>query len=281
MEEISFDVNGLTFKALASGPVDAPVILALHGWLDNAATFNELRPYFSEFRFIALDVAGHGRSDYRPDSMPYYIWDNVTDVLEVVEQISNEPLILMGHSMGASIASLFTASFADKVSQLILIEGLAPLVYEEEHLPELMADAIIKRKKMKQKSLRPYPSVEAAMEVRINGRWPVNAQGARWLVERGTTVAEDGVIWSSDPGVMLPSLLRMSETQVRSYMSSIQVPVTLYLGDQGLYEPFWQDRMDLIENLSVVTFKGNHHLHLYPEPARKIAEDIIPRILKK
>lgn len=280
MEEISFDVNGLTFKALASGAEGAPVILALHGWLDNAATFNELRQYFTDFRFIALDVAGHGRSDYRPDSMPYYIWDNVADVLEVVEQLSNEPLILMGHSMGASIASLFAASFPEKVSQLILIEGLAPLVYEEDKLPELMSDAILKRRKMKQKSLRPYPSIEAAMEVRINGRWPVNTQGARWLVERGTNTVDGGVVWSSDPGVMLPSLLRMSEAQVRSYMASILAPVTLYLGDTGLYEAFWQDRMDLIESLTTVTIKGNHHLHLYPEPARKIAEDLIPKLLK-
>ena len=99
-EELRFDVNGHVIAALAYGDPDAPVVLGLHGWLDNAATFNQLAPLLKGVRFIALDLMGHGYSDHRPPSMPYYIWDNVVDVVAVADELGLEELHLLGHSMG-------------------------------------------------------------------------------------------------------------------------------------------------------------------------------------
>lgn len=261
-------------RAIESGRENSHVIIALHGWLDNAASFNELRKHFTDYHFIAVDQAGHGLSDYRPPQMPYYIWDNVSDLLEVVEQLNVAKVTLIGHSMGASIATLFASAFPERVDKLFLIDGLAPVIYSTEELPEQFSAAIVKRRKMADKNLRPYDDVETAIAARMRGRWPVSRQAAEWLVERGLKQVEEGYIWRSDPNLMLPSLVRLNEDQVRSFLSKIPNPVRIYLGDEGIYEEIWQERIDQIQQVSTLTLSGNHHLHLEPKAAQEIAADI-------
>ncbi|WP_028470938.1 alpha/beta fold hydrolase [Neptunomonas japonica] len=274
MNERQFRLDELTLHALESGEGQKKVIVALHGWLDNAATFNEIRKHFSDYHFIALDLMGHGMTDHRPASMPYYIWDNVSDLLLVLNHLGLDKVTLLGHSMGASIATLFAGAFPDRVGRLYLIEGLAPLVYEAPELPALMGDAILKRRRMKSKSLRPYPDKETAINIRMQGRWPVNRQAAEWLIERGLKHVEQGYIWRSDPGLMLPSLLRMSEDQVNAFLQAVTAPVRIYLGDSGIHDESWVPRIAQIKAVNVIDLKGNHHLHLEPLAAKLIAEDI-------
>jgi pimeloyl-ACP methyl ester carboxylesterase len=274
MNERQFRLDELTLHALESGKGQKQVIVALHGWLDNAATFNEIRKHFDDYHFIALDLMGHGMTDHRPASMPYYIWDNVSDLLLVLDQLGLDKVTLLGHSMGASIATLFAGAYPDRVERLYLIEGLAPLVYDASELPALMGDAILKRRRMKAKQLRPYPDKETAINVRMQGRWPVNRQAAQWLIERGLKQVDQGFIWRSDPGLMLPSLLRMSEDQVTAFLQAVIAPVRIYLGDTGIHDDSWVPRIAQIQSASVIDLKGNHHLHLEPIAAKLIAEDI-------
>ena len=52
----------LSLAARDWGPAAAPPVLALHGWLDNAASFDRLAPLLDGLRIVALDLPGHGRS---------------------------------------------------------------------------------------------------------------------------------------------------------------------------------------------------------------------------
>lgn len=271
-EELRFEVNGHVIAAMASGKPGDPVVLGLHGWLDNAATYNQIGPLLKGIRFIALDLMGHGFSDHRPTSMPYYIWDNVADVIAVADELKLDKLRIVGHSMGASIASLLAGSFPERVEKLCLIEGVAPLVYEAEKLPELMAEALNKRGKMRNKRLKPYPSLEEAVQARINGRFPVSEQASRWLVSRGAVHGEDGVYWRNDPSLVLPSILRMTEDQVQAFLRRISAEVDLVLGEEGLELDRMDERAACIAQMIIHRLPGNHHLHLEPEAAKMIAD---------
>ena len=271
-EELRFDVSGHVIAALASGDPDAPVVLALHGWLDNAATYNRMGPLLEGVRFIALDLMGHGFSDHRPASMPYYIWDNVADVIAIADELGLDKLNLVGHSMGASIASLLAGAFPERVERLCLIEGVAPLVYEADKLPELMAEALNKRSKMRNRRLKPYASLDEAVKARVNGRFPVSEQASRWLVSRGAVRGEEGVYWRNDPSLVLPSILRMTEDQVQAFLRSISADVELVLGEAGLDLDRLDERTACIRSLRMHRFPGNHHLHLEPEAAKLIAD---------
>ena len=59
-EEIRVQVNGMELAAKQWGDPELPAIIALHGWLDNAASYDRLAPALKNHRVIALDFAGHG-----------------------------------------------------------------------------------------------------------------------------------------------------------------------------------------------------------------------------
>ena len=270
--ELRFDIDGRLMAALEFGDPQGLPVVALHGWLDNAATWKLVAEQLQGIRLIALDLMGHGFSDHRPTSMPYYIWDNVADVIAVADELKLDKLRIVGHSMGASIASLLAGSFPDRVEKLWLIEGVAPLVYEAERLPELMAEALNKRGKMRNKRLKPYPTLDDAVQARINGRFPVSEQASRWLVSRGAVHGEDGVYWRNDPSLVLPSILRMTEDQVQAFLRRISAEVDLVLGEEGLELDRMDERAACIAQMVIHRFPGNHHLHLEPEAAKLIAE---------
>ncbi len=85
-EEVRLSLPHLEVAAHLYGPEDGKPVIALHGWLDNAATFSRLAPRLQGLRIVALDLPGHGHSDHRPAGAGYNIWDYAHDVLQVAEQ---------------------------------------------------------------------------------------------------------------------------------------------------------------------------------------------------
>ena len=89
-------------------------VLALHGWLDNAASFAGLAPRLDGCDTVALDLPGHGRSDHRPPGVHYHFVDFIPDVLAAADYLGWSQFALLGHSLGAGIGC-FTAAVARKL----------------------------------------------------------------------------------------------------------------------------------------------------------------------
>ena len=119
--ERTFTVNGRTMTTLCWHDSHKAPLLALHGWLDNAATFDLLAPLLSDFYIVALDFAGHGWSEHRAAGTRYHILDHVDDVLSIVNQLGWQRFTLMGHSMGAGVASLLSSALPERVEKLVMI----------------------------------------------------------------------------------------------------------------------------------------------------------------
>ena len=88
-EETEFEIFGRKMTAkLWGNPAGYPT-LAIHGWLDNAGTFDRLAPLLSELNIIALDLAGHGKSDHRAPGVQYHHGDYVLDIMSLVETLGS------------------------------------------------------------------------------------------------------------------------------------------------------------------------------------------------
>ena len=94
-ETIRFEVAGLTFQGLCFGPADGIPVLALHGWLDNAASFARLGALLTGCRVIAVDQRGQGMTNHL--NRPYHIWDGVPDVIGILDALGWDQAILLGH----------------------------------------------------------------------------------------------------------------------------------------------------------------------------------------
>lgn len=62
---------------------------------------------------LALDFAGHGKSDHRPYSSTYEVWQNAEDIAHVIESLGWEKFAIVGHSMGGNVAVIYAAMYPE------------------------------------------------------------------------------------------------------------------------------------------------------------------------
>lgn len=287
--------------SLAGGDTASLPVLALHGWLDNAASFHELIPRLSrDRRFVALDLPGHGLSDHRPQGAYTYFLDYVPVVFDVADALGWDRFILLGHSMGAGIGTLAAGTFPERIAQLILIDGMGPLTESDEGAParfRSFLQSVVRARKAESRASanressssgsnsgggNVYPSPDHAVRARklVGG---LSDASARALVDRNlmqrldASGAADGFIWRTDARLKLPSPMRLTEKQVCAFLSEIEAR-TLLIGasdsEFAAYEHLIQARARNIPNLTNRKLSGGHHLHMEnPEPvAAAIAE---------
>ncbi len=237
-------------------------MLALHGWLDNAASFDRLAPLLPGCRIVALDHAGHGLSEHRRHGT-YYLLDYVADALAAAAALGWSRYALLGHSLGAGVAALCAGAYPERILRLAAVEGLAPLTSDPKDAPANVRTALDREARGPRTSDRPYPTVEAAAAARTRATG-LKPDAARILVERALTPVDGGWRWRTDPRLRWPSRIRLTSAQVNAFLSAITCPTKLISADQGIvFDPaVVAERCACIDDLEVVELRGSHHLHL-------------------
>ena len=252
----------------------APRVLALHGWLDNAASFVPLAPWLGDVDLVAPDLPGHGRSAHLAPGADYSFAGAVNAVLDIADALGWDRFGLLGHSMGAGIGSLLAAACPGRVERFVAIEALGALAEEAERTVARLRDAVAANRALGDKRLRVFPDIATAVRARMQ----VNALSepvARLLVERGLVPAPAGTnaagagahgyVWSSDPRLTLPTMLRPTEAQVRNLVQGIECPTRVIHADPA--QPYLPDdlrraRAALLPQGELFVLPGGHHLHM-------------------
>lgn len=253
-----------TLAAQVWGEATLPPLLALHGWLDNAGSFARLAPRLAaRWQVIALDLPGHGHSGHLPAGASYHYVDHVQAVLSAVDALQLDRYALLGHSLGAGIASLVAAARPERIERLLLIEGLGPLGDDGSHTLQRFRDALAPRES-NGKPLRVFRDVAQAISARsIASGLP--AEQARSIVERGLLETDGGWCWRSDPRLTRPSAVRLAEAQVHALLRGVSAPTALLLARPTtpyLPEAMMQARAACVARIAVTRMDGGHHLQL-------------------
>lgn len=267
--EMSFVINGLHFSAQAWGAPEDPPVLALHGWLDNSASFFTLAPRLKNLYIVALDLAGHGLSDHRPGSAPYNIWEDIAEVFALADHLGWQKFSLLGHSRGAIIAMLAAGTFPERIDKLALIEGLLPEPADVEDAPQQLARSITALRLLSAKPRTCYPDLPAAIKAREQGMFPLGLAAARALTERGVLATPEGYQWRSDQRLFAPSSIKLTRAQITAFLTRITAPTKLVLAQDGMPKRFANYRREVaaFPNVDVVSLSGGHHLHMEQEVA--------------
>lgn len=272
--EIAIDIPLGRIAALRWGGEGQPRVLALHGWLDNAASFLPLGGHLQGLDLVAIDLPGHGRSAHLPPGADYSFALAMHNVLDVADALGWDRFALLGHSMGAGIASLIAAACPQRIVRLVAIEALGALPETVDHTVKRLRDAVAATRALPHKRLRRFDSLEPAIRARVNGNVVrVGAGAARLLVERGVRSSGTGWEWSSDPRLTLPTMVRMTEAQVRALIVGIECPTRVIYADPPqpyLPEPRRSAHVALLPRGELVVLPGSHHLHM-EQPAEVAA----------
>lgn len=101
-------------------------IVMLHGWQDNAGTFERLIPLLPpNHSYLTIDLPGHGFSSHIPHGMHYSLVHYIHTLKLIQRHYNWEKMSLIGHSMGGMVCSLFTILNPDQCDILICVDGSA------------------------------------------------------------------------------------------------------------------------------------------------------------
>ncbi len=275
-QEIRIQLPHIDLAARVYGPEDGQPVLALHGWLDNAMTFDLLAPKLQGLRIVAIDMAGHGHSGHRAPGAGYQLWDYALDALMATQQLGWEKFSLLGHSLGGIISVLIAGAVPERIERVALIDGLVPDTGEADKAPKKLGEALLAHIDLAAKKKTIYATVEQAVQVRMRGFMPVSQLASELLAQRGLSPVAGGYSWSSDSRLTLPSPLRLTRAHAAAFVHAVQCPMSLILAEQGVLtkEPDFIKFLSTL-NLDVQRLPGGHHLHLDDEQgALAVAESL-------
>lgn len=238
-------------------------VIGLHGWLDNCASLDGLATRLKA-DIVCLDLAGHGRSSARQHLGAYNVWLDIAEVLSVADQLGWQSFDLLGHSRGAAIAFLIAGTYPQRVENLVCLDGLCPLIADENKAPEQLHQSISAVKKLLSRQQNFYSSIEGAISARECGMFPLCSADAKCLADWGVAEVSEGFYWQYDPKASAPSELKFTINQIAAFAHNIQAKVSLHLASKGiiLNNP---DAMMLINSMKAwhrKEYQASHHFHM-------------------
>lgn len=283
-----FNINGKRLCAVVTEPEevndDTVTMLALHGWMDNAASYTKLASLLPQYRWVALEMAGHGRSDHRPQGYPYHFVDYIVDTYQVLIQVTEQfsgPLFVIGHSMGSGVSSAVTSIGQEFIRGLICLEGLGPLTDPIEgifqSLKSASESAVKYQNRTQTRSSRTVDSLDLLVDVRVKAGFPISRDAAKLLMERATVLTQQGYRLLTDGALNGPSPMRLTQAHLFHLFSQIELPVKVIIGEEGMpiKSPGFKELVAGFQDVTVHSLPGGHHFHMEesaPQIANIIAE---------
>ncbi len=265
MKLCEFDLGPVKLAGKRWGNEKGLPVFALHGWLDNCASFDFVAPLMGQLDLITLDLAGQGKSTHRACLSAYNIWQDVAEVIAVANHLGWQEFGLLGHSRGAMISTLIAGTFPDRVRHLALVESFIPQVIPAAEAATQLASAVESILLMQHRPKSTYESFSKAVEAREKGMLQLCHEDALALANRGVEQDSQGrYYWNYDNKLNAPSDVKFTLEQAMSFIDRINVPVSLVVAEQGLMGDF-EHVMDLVENTPNIHthyLPGEHHLHM-------------------
>ncbi len=116
------EANGLRLHYLDWGGDGLPLLLCIHGYAQNAHSWDFTALALRDrYRVLAVDLRGHGDSQWAPDG-DYSTEAYLGDVEAFVEAVAPGPLVVVGLSLGGTLAYSYAATHPDRVRTLVVVD---------------------------------------------------------------------------------------------------------------------------------------------------------------
>jgi pimeloyl-ACP methyl ester carboxylesterase len=137
-----FDSNGVRLRYVEQG--QGPAVVLMHGMtgtLDRHFIANGvLANLASDYRVIAIDLRGHGKSG-KPHAPGAYGEEMARDVGRLLDHLKIQRAHIAGYSLGAFIAARFAAMQPERLTSVVYIASL-PLRDGDPYMEKFAADSV-------------------------------------------------------------------------------------------------------------------------------------------
>jgi pimeloyl-ACP methyl ester carboxylesterase len=263
VEEGEFEHCGQNIVYQRWGDRAGKRVIAMHGWLDNAASFEIIAPMLHDIDLVVMDQIGHGYSDHRALPAGYNIWDDLLDILALADHLEWSRFSLLGHSRGAMISWLLAATQPERIEQLIAIDGLIPMAAKAEDAAQQLANHLNDSRRIASKRIPSFANLADMIQARSKATGFSAAASVR-IVKRGHRLDDDGLYrWRNDPRLMMASAFKLTAQHIDEISAAIRCPVFVILAKQGLGSlDDYLAAFNHIERVEHVVIDGGHHCHM-------------------
>lgn len=197
-------------------------------------------------------------------------------MLEIADALGWDRFNLLGHSRGAAAATLFAATFPDRVERLMLIEGGLPFTGEAADAPANLAEALVRARELRNRGGRIFESRDQAIAERVGGFSPVSVEAAEVLARRSLSRVEGGWQWQADQRLKAGSEFRLTLELLAAFVAHIRAPAICILANDSHFGELelYREMLGRFANIEVHRIPGRHHFHLEGE-APAIAERLL------
>ena len=229
------EIRGLRHRITRWGPPSDDPIVLLHGFLDNAATFQFLVDALpADWSFAAPDWRGFGGS--QDTHQPYWFPDYFGDLEALLEVLApRHRARVIGHSMGGNIGLLYAGIRPKRLRWVVSLEGFGLPRSQPEQAPARYAQWLDQLREPRKASV--YPDL-ARLETTLRLRNPrLTAERAAFIARVWTRPVDGGYELAADPFHRLvnPTLYRRDEAE--ACWRRVEVPVLMLLAAQSEYLP--------------------------------------------
>jgi pimeloyl-ACP methyl ester carboxylesterase len=249
------------------GNESAPHLLLIHGGRDHCRNWDWVAERMAgRYHIIAPDLRGHGDSAWA-EGANYSEINYICDIAQLVLQKKMMPVTIIAHSLGGSIALLYSGLFPETVKKVVVIEGLGPSPQMLERMREAPIEQRVRtwittRREAAGRVPRKYATLEEAVARMKEENKRLSDEQALHLTTQGAVQNEDGTFsWKFDNYVRLgggPGGLSIEDQ--RHIWSCIDCPVLLMRGTQSwASDPVIDGRIKHFRNAQLVNVDGAGH----------------------
>ena len=260
-------VRGVQYAVSEWGDSSRPLLVLLHGWGDTGSSFQFLVDALTrDWLVIAPDWRGFGETRCRAQS--YWFPDYIADLDGLLDIYSaQQPVRLVGHSMGANVAGLYAGVFPERVDAFINIEGFGLTESKPHDAPAHYRRWIEKSRQMDVYST--YAEFDELAQ-RILKRSPrMSRDKALFVAALWAARAADGtIVLRADPAHRLPNAVQYRRAEATACWEQITASVLVVKGeDSGFFSTLaGPDEIDAFASAETVVIPGAGHMVHFEQP---------------
>lgn len=242
----SYFSQRLRLHYLDWGNESAPPLLCIHGIHDHCRSWDWVVDYLKDdFHIIAVDLRGHGDSEWAVGSS-YMLIEYVYDIAQLISQQHLEPLNILSHSLGGTIAAMYSGLYPESVDKLIVIEGVGLYPFPDRAgASSRIRGWIDSGRQMSARTVRRYPTFEKANERMYNMNPHLSKEQARHLAGHGSNQNEDGTYsWKFDNYTRMHSPYDMTRDDMVELWQEIKAQTLIINSSHGYPHRIGQDGTD-------------------------------------
>lgn len=266
---------------------DVPPLVMLHGWMDVSASFQFVIDAMAQDRWvIAPDWRGFGLTD-TPHADNYWFPDYLADLDFLLDHyVGDQPIHLVGHSMGGHIATLYSGVRPERITKLVNLEGFGMAATRPSQAPSRYAKWMDELKTLArgELDLKPYPNLEGVAQRLMKTNPRLGSDKAHWLAQHWARANDQGewrILGHAAHKITNAQLFKVDE--VVAIYERISAPMLCVVASTDSLGQWWKDRYTLAEfkqriasvpNLQHAVIDDAGHMLHHDQP------DVLARLLE-